>query len=200
MALEIIVLALIEKTKRGTIDWKPNHMDGSWQFQSQEYTFILQSFYGQLQLNDGNTVTTLGEIPATRPLLELVKSLVPLEHPNKAKALQLASEHLTEFNTSVLTEFASGPSGIIPSDETNRLASRLYETSIENGIHPSIIIDYDGSLSFDLRLANGQPLLAFLFPDTDLYIYVYDDATDECVLNISHASENDFMKLFKGKK
>ena len=95
-----------------------------------------------------------------------------------------------------LSDFEKGREANPPTEEINRLARRIVKTAAERGNYPDIHVDFEGSLSFDLRLPDGRLLLANLFTDGVLDVSVYDDASGKWIINWPDATEADFVSLF----
>ena len=95
-----------------------------------------------------------------------------------------------------VTEYARGKEGECPDQAYVDLADRIVVKAISNSTNPDIHVDFEGALSFDLRLPNGQLLLAELFIDGTLDVSVYDDDLDKWVVSWPHATESQFSSLF----
>lgn len=67
-----------------------------------------------------------------------------------------------DCNDPLVQKFAAGVVGIHPDLPTTELASRLVNATEEHSSEPEIAVDFDGALSFDLRLSNCSLLLAEL--------------------------------------
>lgn len=95
-----------------------------------------------------------------------------------------------------LLDFAKGKEGDCPDAETRALAGRLVKITTDRTENPDIHVDFEGALSFDLRLPNGQWLLAELFINGNLDVSVYDDDSDKWSVNLPCATESQFVDLF----
>lgn len=95
-----------------------------------------------------------------------------------------------------LANFEKGKEGIRPDQATLSLARTLIEVATRRASNPDIHVDFEGSLSFDLRLHNGHWLLADLFIDGQLDVSVYDTAAKEWVVNWPRATESQFKSIF----
>jgi hypothetical protein len=95
-----------------------------------------------------------------------------------------------------LVDFAKGKEGDCPNAETRTRASRLVEIATHRTENPDIHVDFEGALSFDLRLPNGQWLFAELFINGNLDVSVYDDDSDKWTVNWPCATESQFVGLF----
>ena len=107
---------------------------------------------------------------------------------------------------STLIEFATGKANAVPLDaSTIAQAERAVKTAVRHTIQPHITVDDDdGSLDFDLRLADGLLVMANLFPDGSVDASVYDRnngipvSTVRRIRRSNAAGAADFIRLLHG--
>ena len=76
-------------------------------------------------------------------------------------------------------KFKNGIDGEEPTKDVIDTALQIAQAAVELTADPEFFFDSDGSLSFDLRLSNGQRLMAELTIYGELDAGFYDDAHDE---------------------
>ena len=105
-----------------------------------------------------------------------------------------------------LPEFAKGKAGApVPNATIVTQAKRVVQAAVRHTRQPHITVDDDdGSLDFDLRLANGWLVMANLFPDGSIDASVYDDSdgipvkTVQRIRRSDAAGVQDFIRLMQG--
>ena len=105
-----------------------------------------------------------------------------------------------------LTEFAKGMAGApIPDTTVVTQVNRVIQAAVRHTPQPHITVDeHDGSLDFDLRLANGWLATANLFPDGSIDASVYDDSDGIPVRTVRRIRRpdttgvEDFIRLLQG--
>lgn len=88
----------------------------------------------------------------------------------------LADERLPASIESVLTDFAVGVGGKVPSRRTQDAARRIATEASKYTKHPDLTVDVDGALSFDMRAMDGRVVFAEMDIDGGLDVGVYSDA------------------------
>ena len=96
---------------------------------------------------------------------------------------------------SALDAFTVGLEGSCPEVAVVNMASRIAKAALDKTVEPEITVDVDGALSFDLRLANGQLVLAELETGGELDASVYDEH-GTLVRRLRKATETDLIELF----
>ena len=105
-----------------------------------------------------------------------------------------------------LPDFAKGMAGApVPNATVVTQAKRIIQAAVRHTRQPHITVDNDdGSLGFDLRLANGWLVMANLFPDGSIDASVYDDSDGVPVRTVRRirgpdtAGVEDFIRLLQG--
>ena len=77
-----------------------------------------------------------------------------------------------------ITEFARGIDGERPEEEVVRIATEVARVAADRTEDPEITVDVDGALSFDLRLRDGQLVLAEIDMFGRIDVSVYNAANE----------------------
>ena len=113
-------------------------------------------------------------------------------HPVSGTTVGLQSAAATSPS---LVEFAKGLDGVEPKSWVVDMAARLTQAVLDT-VDPEVTVDVDGALSFDLRLADGQLVLAELELNGTLDASVYDQH-GVLTTRLPQATESDLLALFK---
>ena len=105
-----------------------------------------------------------------------------------------------------LPAFAKSTAGApVPNAAVVTQAMRVIQAAVRHTRQPHITVDEDdGSLDFDLRLANGWLVMANLFPDGSVDASVYDDSDGipvkivQRIRRADPAGVDDFIHLMRG--
>ncbi len=76
-------------------------------------------------------------------------------------------------------KFRDGTGGERPTTSTADAAMEIAKAALRSTIDPEFILDSDGSLYYDLRLPNGQRVMAEMTMDGSLDAGFYDDSNEE---------------------